>query len=930
MADDSHVSDDEYCQRVQATDNSDKSTQPLPLGNRCIEVDVNTTSSFDHGELMEQVQLTNRVEVDEIDQPSLLVDSIAGHSEMNACCDQEHDKVLLLSSLSNTVADSDLSATVASTRISRSSPDSGVYSKAVSNSIFASQPTVTESADIMTGLFKSSEDRKAVSKVSDARTDDDISSGGTEKGDQLLETLALTVVERSTSVSDDDDKNTVADVRSSIMSAGTDDTVNQTIVETENEMPSEAMQTAAAAAATCSNVCVPSDQLQHQHMSCLGSQETSSFSDSDADDDAVLKTVVAIRTKAVDRAGCLDSMNLFEPHDTADIVNVQNDDKGINSSPVVICDEFAGERLLHGDADIDSSRTACSHLQTVDHDTMEKNLQEEIGGTDMEASVAVDGRNVETPAVETCPGTNELLSTLSTELDQYMIDHHGSQVTGTSQTLGTAADDSAQLPGLMATVKMFSEDEDLIVDSAGRRSHACTGSFIIDSHNSLPLFTSNSVEVPGTEEMRRYSLQPQDVVKQLGDLSLEEQVHENWQNGTKTLALTASMEDLKLRPSRKKLEFDSLPAASSQLVYLDPPDEYRDSEMSAENSKSSMSPSGCDLAVTDARWPTVDLNMQAKQYHLERYLKSLASLPGCDTTHDGLNNLQNSHAYSHDVSDSFNFDGENGVEHPWHEHSTSVLIPDALHRSADTAEDDYLEAQLHQYEVMKQRLMEEHRRSLERLLAEQEQQMLLLRSHLMGEVRVSGSSSHTGSVAHKPSVAVTSASDVDQYSSKLSLFADVHGAFSSQSLTNKVTCPNHSRLDQVQQNVSSGDAPVTASVDESGHKVRSLAGVFYNDQQVISREPSCSTIRSGDTESEFAYKSPAVLRSSRRVTPTCSPRDSGRTSLHQSMMTAQDIIHHHHHHLSSSGADDAVVHSHRLNRRHVDVFAEASMQVSNA
>jgi len=923
----------------------------LSLGNGRFEAGVDTASTSGHSKLMEQDSLTDRVEVerqcdhlrdDECDQPS---DCIAGHAEMNALDVEEHETVPSPSSLSNTVRDSDLSATAASTcmsvSISHCSPDSGVYSKAVTDSVIASQSTATESVDITTDFSKSLEDRKADANTLDAKTDDDDSSGRTINEDLLPETSseAWTAVEPCTSL-DDDSQNTLVDERSSIISAGTDDTVSQTIDETEKRILNEAVQSAVAPAVSAERVkCedVDTHLPSNRHVSCLGSQEMSDYSDSDAEDDAVLKTVVAVRTKAVDHAECVDSVKLFGPDDTADVVKLQNDVKGIDSSPGETCDEFTQERTLHGGTEVDSSGTGRSKL-TINHDVVENNLQAETGGTGTEGSNVVmdfmDDRNTQKPDVEASPGTNELLSTLSTELDQYMT-AHVSDVTDTSfdnQTIDSAANDSDQLLDLMAAVKMFSEDEDLTVDSAGQRLRARTRSFTSNSNHSLPLSPTNSIKVQGTEEIACSStlstLQPRDAVKQLNDLSSEEKVREgrhDSKNATDEIPLTTSMEDLKLRPSKKKLEFDCLPAASSPLVFVDPPDEYRDRRMSAENEKSFMSPAG-DLTTANARWPAIDLNVRAKEDHLQRYLKSLATLPGYDTTHEELNNwpLQDSQPHSHDVSDNFNFDGENGIELPWRECSTSVLMPDLLHQSDDVAElseDVCLEAQLQQYEVMKRRLMEEHRRSLERLLAEQERQMSLLQSHVMGQTMSSGSSSRGRIVARKSSSAHTAAGDFDRCTSKL-LPSDVPDTFNSQSLINELLIPSHCAAGQT---VSSSDAHVAASVGEmssSGRKMRSPAGVFYDDRQVISREPSCSTIRSGDTESEFAYKSPAVLRCSRRVTPTCSPRDSSKTQqdpMCHSLMATQDSHLH-----SSGGLEHPAVHSHRLNRRFVDMFAEAS------
>jgi len=907
---------------------------------------------------MEQASLTDGVEIahqcdDKRDQTLVLLDSVSFDTEKNRSHVEEQDEVLLPQSPSDAVIDSDLTAAVASNcapaSMSHCSPDSGVYSKAASNSVTTSQSTTSKSVEITADFSQLSAESKADAKTVDTNDDE-------TKTDSLLPQMSFntcSLVKQTTNLvdddDDDDDQNTKVDVRSSVMSAGTDDTINQAVIETEKEMFDEGTQTVVVPVltgkdASCedmNNIYLPPDK----HMSCLGSEDKSTVSDSDAEDDAILKTVVAVRTKAVSHTECADSVKLFQPDDVAYIAELQNDGKAcVDASMGKFCDEFTGECISHGDAGIDSSETECSKLN---RDAVETTLHAETNGTDVESnSVPVDimeNKNTEKgTAVETSPGRSELLSTMSTELDQYMAEHSRqvTDVSSDSQTLDAAAVDSCQLLDLMASVKIFSEDESLRVESTGRRSHPRTGSFTSNSNHSFPLSRSNSIEVTGTEKIRRRSstlssLQPEDVVKDVNDMSLGWQVHESSLGTRNTMdadiSLTASMEDLRLRPSKKRLEFDSLPAAAtSHSVFLDPPDEYRDHRMSAENGKSFMSPTGIDLVTDDAHRPAVDLNMQAKEDHLKRYLKSLASLPACESAHEGLNGcrLQDSQANSQDVSNSFSFDGENVAEIPRHECSTSVLIPHLLHQSdnvAELLEDDYLEAQLQQYEVMKRRLMEEHRRSLEHLLAEQEQQMSLLQSRLMGQTLVNGSSTDTGFVAHKPSTVVKAGGDFDSCCGKL-LPSDVSDTFNnSLNLISEVPVPSHSGLGQDRQDISSTDPHVNLSVGEisGSHKMRSPAGVFYNDRQAISREPSCSTIRSGDTESEFAYKSPAVLRSSRRVTPTRSPRDNSGTQqdlMHHSLLSTRDSYLH-----SSTGPDYPAVHSHKLNRRYVDMFTAASI-----
>ena len=938
MTDDSGGSDDECCQRRGAMNAEiDSVIQSLLLGSERYGADGSTTSVSDNSKPMEPASLTDaaaaenqwdHIPDDRRDQPLALLDCAALQLEMSACNVGEREKVLSSLLPCDTVADLDSIAANASTCISlslsHSSPDSGVYSKAV----ITPHSTVTESADTGTtsDFFKSSDDSQADAITIETKIDDDIVSDKTLKENLLSQTLveACTAVEQSSSL-DDDNQITVAGVRSSIVSTDTDDTINQSAVETEKRMLD------ASVASAVSEECVKcedvNDVLHDRHQSFLGFQETSGGGFSDLDDEAVLKTVVAVHTKAVDRTNCMDSVKLFEPDGTVDIAALQNDGKGTHSDRGQFVDELSGERMLHGDADVDSSGgTEWSKPQIRSRNVVGiDDSQAEASGADTEGSSDAVDRNAEELALQVSPGTDELVSTMSTELDQYMTvgDPRAADTSLDSQTLDASASDCCQPLDSMASVKMFSEDEDLRLDSDAGRSQTHTGSFAINSNHSVLLS-----EVLGTEEKKQSGMRPEDVVEEFGDVSLGEQVQESLQDAENVMeaeiALTASMEDLRLRPSKKKLEL----LLASESVFLDPPDEYRDHQSLTENGKSFMSSDGVDLTADGAHWPTVDLHMQAKEDHLQRYLKSLVSLPDHDTAQEDPNSCQaqNSRdACSHDVSNSFNFGGESGAELPRHEHSTSPLVPELLHRCdnmAELSEDDYLAAQLQQYEVMKRHLMEEHHRRLERLLAEQERQMSLLRSRVMGQSVVSGSSDHSGSVAHKlPSTAVTPADDSDRCSNK-PLPSDITDMFSSQNLIDTLQIPGGFGLGQVCHPIASPEPHVATSLGgmSSGHKMRSPAGVFYDDRQVISREPSCSTIRSGDTETEFAYKSPAVLRRSRRITPTCSPR-SDQDAVRDSLITTHDNFLQ-----GSTGREHPAVHSHRPNRRYVDMFAEASVQ----
>ena len=938
-------SDDEYCHRDRAASvESDNSELPVSSSTGSCQVGMDKTSTADHTQLTEQALLTDRIEhklqdnqrqPEARNQPSVLLHSIAAHSDMNVSDAEVHGRILSPPSFNNSITESDFDAVVPSScmsvSLSRRSPDSGVYSKAVSNSLVTSMSTVTETLDITMDLLKSTDDKSSGLNVS-ATLHTEIKNDNFDKSqnsDPELQTVyeplpACTEVLQSTCLDDVDDQNTTVDVRSSIMSTNTDDEVDQTVVGTGEQILHES-----SFAVTCedgqsevNDVCLPAEP----HVLCLGSQEPSGLSDSDAEDEAVLKTVVAVRTKALHDTECVDSIQPFEPEKKSDSDELQNSSLGLGKINI----ESMEEQASCGDLNVDNSLTVCSNLQCVNassgsvNDLQTAHSDADTGGNGVPMD-RVNDVNPVTVVAEISRSTNERQSTLSTELDQYMSQcaPRAMDTSFDSQVL-----DSRQITDLIASVKIFSEDEDLRNDFAGRRSR--TRSFTKADY-SVPSSQSSSPEIPSSTEIRRHSCtvsspQPLDVLEQVCKLSLEYQCREigrDSENATTAprIPLSASIEDLKLRPSKKKLEFDGPPGASTPMFVLEPPDEYRDQPMSTEDVRSfgsSVSPNVTDLC-TDACRPPVGLNMQAKKDHLERYLKSLAAMPGCESAHEDSGWLQS----SQDNNYACRFHGECAIDLQCQERSTPLLMPDLLHQSDNIDElndDECLELQLQQYEVMKQRLMEEHRRSLEQLLAEQERQMSLLQSRLMGHSLYSTSSHHTGTAAHVSSTSAMPLSDFEHCKSK-PLPLDVPDTFHRQ-----MQSTSHTAVDLDQQNVSKPDQHVEALVVgkmSSGHKMRSPAGVFYMAQQVVSREPSCSTIRSDDTDSEFAYKSPAVLRSSRRLTPTCSPRNSDKmqvdSSLH-SLMPTEDTYPY-----SSAGPERSPVYARRLDRRYVDIFSEASL-----
>ena len=1002
LKDDSHSTsrDDDFSHGDRATD-PDKFTESVSFSSECHASLIDTASTLVQKEPIEQSSPTNRIDVDykhqlycndKRDEPPALPDCVATATNVNTSGVDEYGKILTLSSFDNTISGSEVAVVVSSgclsVSMSHSSPDSGVYSKTVSNSITTSQSVAAESLDATTDLLKSCDDgsfglnvlsaqnveisdggslgiglqdqtvcdetllacetlptksHKSIDvktdllKSSDDRSfglnvlsvqNTDISDGGSSgigPHDQTVcETLrTCTGVEQSTYV-DADDQSTVMDVRSSIMSAGTDDETDRTVVGNDEEFSGEVANANATSPHQADNEEVNEDVrlTADQLVSCLGLQEPS---DSEGEDDAVLKTVIAVRTKAainvhtkaaVDSEQCSDLIKPFEPdEEDSDVANPQSTSGSIQSSP-------------GGIPNMDNSLTECSDLQSSVNDRIVSNLHDEsaadVKSTGIEADL-VDDRN----AIESSPATIEQFSTMSTELDQYMAEHVPQA--DTSIDSQTFANDSRHLLDLMATVKIFSEDDEPRNDYSGRISHSRTRSFT-RANSSLPASRSGSPEFADRSETRWHSSslsnpQPSDTGEQLVDLNLTGKWQVNWTVTNPEIRLTASMVDLKLRPSRKKLEFDGLPPESSPSFFLEPPDEYRDDPMSTE---SSISPNVTDLC-TDAAGSSAALNMQAKQDHLRRYLESLAAMPGCDSVHDVLDCDQDGKICSQDVSSGCMFGGEDGVEVPYHECSTSLLIPDLLHWSNNASnftDDEYLEMQLQQYEIMKRQLMEEHRRSLEHLLQEQERQMSLLSSQMMGPATFCVSSRNT-STARIPNALDTANGDYERIKDK-SLPADVPEMLDRWNFSSEKQITSHNAVSVDQQNISNPDKRVSASVvgeTSSDHKVRSPAGVFYGDEQVVIRQPSCSTIRSDDTESEFAYESPAVLRRSRRLTPTCSPRDVNKTLLDQSHHSMVPVPNNHPY--TSVTLGHSTVQARQPSRRYVDMFSEASLEDFN-
>lgn len=999
---DSHSSDDEFCYRDGATNVTPvKSPPTVSLNSKCCDAVLDTPSHSDRTNQVEQASPPVHIEhnyrpdwqnPEEKDQPSALLDCVPTGADIDMSHTEKHGKVHSPSSCSNAVMETDFNAVISSScysaSMSHSSPDSGVYSKAISNSLITSQSVATESLDVTTDLFKSVDHDRSLDLKPLARLDSRIGDTGSPGNDLQNRAVCETLPEVAQSVSlddDSDDADTMVDVRSSIMSVRTDDDFNRTLVGTDWEMPDGLFRAHATSAthvehgdgqSEVKDVCIPADK----HVSCLGSQELLGPSDSDAEDDTVLKTVVAVRTKSAVRAEeCADLIKPLESHEDLDDVKLQNNSESMHPNQAGSHDKSAlEEAVLCGSPEMDNSLSECG--QPGAREKPANNFRAQ-SAADLEG-VVVDLTDDRKHA-ESTPGASEQLSDLSAEVGHYMTEPDPHMDTSfDNHTHDIAAEDTQHPMGLMATVKIFSEDEDRRVNHSGRNSRSRTRSFT-KGNSSVPSSRSCSPEFMDRSEIRRHSCtlsspQPLDTVEQLAILSLEGKEVGNGNGTDSESPLTDSMVDLKIRPSKKKLQFDDLLPDSSQLFVLEPPAEYRDEPVSTENMGSFM-PANVIGCRTDMAQPPADPNMQAKQDHLQRYLKSLATMPRCDSQCDVLESCvyQDSKLYSQDVSYNCGFNREDSLQLPYHEHSTLLSVPELLHQSdavKNFGEDEYLELQLEQYEVMKRQLMEEHRRSLELLLLEQERQMSLLKSRVMGQSLHSEGLHSTRTTTQVPT-ADTLVGGGYEYSKGKPLSPNVPNVHDRQDLTNKMQIPSHAAdlqnmsipdhsfgddyerskgkllspnvlnvhdrqnfIDEVQipshmadlQNISVPNQSLGGSDIpdvSSGHKHQSPAGVFYSDRQLVSRQPSCSTIRSDDTESEFAYESPAVLRSARRLTPVCSPPDIAKMqvdrSYHNPMPTQGS------HPQSSTTLDHSVMCDHRPNRRYVNVFTEASVNDFN-
>jgi len=799
-----HESGDQY--RGMNVD-FNKSAQSASLSPLCREVPLDTASASVHRKLSDnsptdRTESSYKCDHDKRDQTAVLLDTVSAGEDVNI----SGGNIFSPSSFGNTVTESDYGAGISSVfAVSHSSPnDSGIYSKAVSNSLIATESIVTESLETSTDAVMSSDDR--LFGGSNVLSAPGMLHGNGSNLDSkaqcsiVSETLPLCtelVWSACINADTDDDRGTMADLRSSVMSAGTNDGSSQIIVGTDGNGISRELSlsivSTEASAQEVEHEVVGQSEVNGEHVSAeqhsLGlSQELLGTTGSDVESDMVLKTVIAVRTKsAICEGNCAD-LNMKPSELDHDLKHqLQNNSKSIQSAPEAIVDivddESTQEPSLFGCSNVDNSISEHGTVQFNADEPMVDNLHVNSAAALEGASVAVDVTNDRNP-IDTSPATNDQLSTTrSTELDRYMTEQ-------TDTSFDSQMLDSPRLLTQMASVKIL-EDEDPRVYFSGRKSRRRTKSFT-KANSSIPSSWSFSFEFPDKCETRRHSsctlgtLQPPSTLVQVGDLGLEQRVREAWQENQSVLdsqkTLTSSMVDLRLRPSKKKLEFESFPPASTQMIFLEPPDEYRDDPILTENLQSFISPGAVDLCPADIR-SLSDLNLQAKSDHLQRYLKSLAAMPRCDPVTGNVLDTggfsQDGKAQSHDVNSYRPFDGEDSIEAlPCYERSVSLLMPDLVHRSDDAenlAEDVYLEQQLQQYEVMKQRLMVEHRRSLELLLLEQERQMSQLQHQMMGWTSLGHSSDKTGvKDAHVENCFATAFRSCSEHCNEKLLAVDTH------------------------------------------------------------------------------------------------------------------------------------------------------------
>ena len=875
------------------------------LETECDEGALRTCFGSDDTKLVDEDSLTDGTEI-----PPVLREGSTRYVEMDRP-DVEKDGVNFSPmSVQSAVTELGFDA-VASSFVSHCSTDSGIYSKAVSNSPVKSSSTISGSFSITADLLKSRNDKLF---SFDVPTTHVASNGVSSSPTNGPEALPVHTTEERSTADDDDDDNTMVDVRSSVMSSNADDTVSLATIEADQPPFSKSL-IASVIGASSEQLCRRADDESETNGVCppaaaWGVSDGDSQELSDSDDDAVLKTVVAVRTKAVGRAERVETMTPLDSSEVSDVVGFPNDCSGVELGQEVIYGEVLDKSMSAAGLDANSQVQRDSvKLVRVDggivNSLLAKNVGEYTEGDNSVLGLMHSGNSA---------GQSHIVDEVPFTLSAEGVPQRAPLETDTSlnnQTSDQVADSFLRRSHLTVG-ETFSDDDGPRTDGAASRPRRRTRSFANDSEHSM-----SCPEIGSRNEWRLSSTPPPGVTELLGDLLPEQQAQKRWED-VATMAsqvpLTASMEDLKIRPSKKKTESGCILTECSQLFFLEPPDEYRDHPLSTENRDNSVSPNVTALSA-DASVSAADFNLEAKREHLQRYLKSLAIMPGCDMANEVRDSflLQNGRLYSADVS-YIKSDGEDDIELKCHECTTSVLVPDLLQQSdgmAELTEDDRLELQLQQYEVMKSRLVEEHRRSLECLLAEQEQQMALLQSQLIGQTVKSCAET-------VPPVLSTLSSTASE---RIPLETDIPDALSVQNGVHLPYCVTGGLEPQA---VTSPHHRVPPAAETSGsRRLRSPAGVFYSDQQVISRHPSCSTIRSEDTESESAYRSPAVLRSSGQV--TASPTDLAETAVgpnHHSVLPAHDSHLH-----SSSILGQQPVHGHRANRRFVDMFAEVSIHV---
>ena len=354
--------------------------------------------------------------------------------------------------------------------------------------------------------------------------------------------------------------------------------------------------------------------------------------------------------------------------------------------------------------------------------------------------------------------------------------------------------------------------------------------------------------------------------------------------------LTSSMEDLKLRPSSSKSLFSNLKLNchchgssaieildSSMEVIIDLPPEYQDHSSVGEECVRSL----CEahLHVADPLSGNV-LERHGRNDRIRRYLDSLNDRSDAERwSADDAEPAEKDECISQLRSDDCRLNAGNrpsGTERRKLEDETVALTEDML-----------LELELEQYEQMKQRLVDEHRENLQRLLVQQEREMAELWTRLSssGSMQLNCGSLPNGPLGHVQQHITHDISGRGHSQGP----PRVHGGFESLAVGEGQNGVFLSIDDtDIRREHCLTTPPVDCYQSFDSLKAKSPAGVYYRDEPNSSPVPSCSTAVTEDEESEFAFRSPAVLTSHRRRRLYCTSTELELPSTGQSLLMQSD------------------------------------------